>query len=105
MKTVRDHVRTDVEVGTVDGMRSLESLFHTPAWLQINLDGTTTRIDAQLSRVIPSRQMPLAAEFCSRGPAELRSHFTRRDCLKESMLKLGIWSSYTLIFSQDSDSE
>ena len=77
--------RSDVEAGTISGMRSLNSLFYVRAWLRINSDGTTTRIDAQLSQLIPS----------GRTPAEFRSHFTEHS---ESTLKLGIWGSYTLIF-------
>ena len=77
--------RSDVEAGTISGMRSLNSLFYVRAWLRINSDGTTTRIDAQLSQLIPS----------GRTPAEFRSHFTKHS---ESTLKLGIWGSYTLIW-------
>ena len=77
--------RSNVEAGTISAMRTLNSLFYERAWLRINLDGTTTRIDAQLSQLIPSGPKPI----------QFRSHFTKHS---ESTLKLGIWGSYTLIW-------
>ena len=79
---------SDVELGTISGMWTVNSLFYVPQWLQINLDGTATRIDVQLSKLIPSGQTPV----------EFRSHFTRHS---ESHLQLGIWSRYTVIWCGD----